>query len=191
MTEDRLLEIVKETDDGCAPYYGVLAKLIKDRQYKSGIEIGVLFGGHALSMLKSNSLQLLIGVDPYKIYEQAIHGLETQEDFDAAYVYAMNRLSTERYWHFKQTSDVALSLIKNIGYLFDFIFIDGLHTYDQLSKDLSGYSPLIKKGGVIACHDYNHPNFSGLTLAIDEFALKNNTKVIICPFHAIYMEKTW
>ncbi len=191
MTKENLIKTVEITDVGCSPYYGVLPNIIKERQYKRGIEIGVLFGGHALAMLSVSSLTLLIGIDPYVVYEQPVQGLETQEDYDWACTYATNRLPSERYRHLRTTSDDALHLVKSIGFLFDFIFIDGLHTYEQISKDLNGYAPLIRKGGIIACHDYNHPNFPRLTDAIDEFASANNTEIVICPFHAVYMEKTW
>ena len=35
----------------------------------------------------------------------------------------------------------------------DFLFIDGDHTYDGVKKDFEMYSPLVKKGGLIAFHD--------------------------------------
>jgi predicted O-methyltransferase YrrM len=35
----------------------------------------------------------------------------------------------------------------------DFLFIDGDHTYEGVKKDFEMYSPLVKKGGVIAFHD--------------------------------------
>lgn len=35
----------------------------------------------------------------------------------------------------------------------DFLFIDGDHTYEGAKKDFELYSPLVRKGGVIAFHD--------------------------------------
>jgi len=35
----------------------------------------------------------------------------------------------------------------------DFLFIDGDHTYEGVKKDFEMYSPLVKKGGIIAFHD--------------------------------------
>jgi|AntRauTorckE6833_2_1112554.scaffolds.fasta_scaffold03931_5 predicted O-methyltransferase YrrM len=35
----------------------------------------------------------------------------------------------------------------------DFIFLDGDHSYEGVKKDFEMYSPLVKKGGVIAFHD--------------------------------------
>jgi len=39
----------------------------------------------------------------------------------------------------------------------DFLFIDGDHTYDGVKTDFEMYSPLVKKGGLVAFHDIcNH-----------------------------------
>jgi predicted O-methyltransferase YrrM len=36
---------------------------------------------------------------------------------------------------------------------FDFVFVDGDHTYEGLHKDWEGWSPLVEPGGIIALHD--------------------------------------
>ena len=35
----------------------------------------------------------------------------------------------------------------------DFLFIDGDHTYEGVKKDFKMYTPLVRKGGIIAFHD--------------------------------------
>jgi predicted O-methyltransferase YrrM len=43
--------------------------------------------------------------------------------------------------------------------LVDFLFIDGNHTYQGVKKDFELYSPLVRKGGIIALHDIAvHPD---------------------------------
>ena len=37
---------------------------------------------------------------------------------------------------------------------FDFIYIDGLHTYEAVKQDIELYLPKLKKGGIIGGHDY-------------------------------------
>jgi cephalosporin hydroxylase len=39
------------------------------------------------------------------------------------------------------------------GQKIDFLFIDGDHSYDGVKRDFDMYSPLVKKGGMIAFHD--------------------------------------
>ncbi len=44
----------------------------------------------------------------------------------------------------------------------DFLFIDGDHTYQGVKEDYQMYSPLVKKGGIIAFHDIvTHDQTSG------------------------------
>lgn len=187
--EEKIEDIIQDTDKNYAPYYDVLPKLINERNYKTGIEIGVFCGGHAKRILDTTKLELLIGIDPYENYNPGMPRLDDQDDFDCLYESVMDRLKTNRYAHIKMTSDEAYERIKTNVY--DFVFIDGLHTYEQLKTDLNNYSSIIRKGGVISCHDYNHPYFPKLTNAIDEFSKEHNTRVVICPLHLIYMEKTW
>lgn len=189
----KMLSIIKGTDESFSPYYDMIPKLIRERNYKQGIEVGVFAGGHAKAILENSDLKLLIGIDPYEMYDKGGRpgGMDTQEDFDRLYSLVIDRLKSDRYIHFKLTSDAAFASISLAWNKFDFIFIDGLHTYEQVKKDLYNYSRLIRKGGIIACHDYNHTSYPEVSKAIDEFVKQHNAEIVICPLYAIYMEKTW
>lgn len=50
---------------------------------------------------------------------------------------------------------------------FDFLYIDANHSYDGVKRDLELYIPKVKKGGVIAGHDYVE-NWVGVRKAVDE-----------------------
>lgn len=54
----------------------------------------------------------------------------------------------------------------------DFIFIDANHTYEFVKKDIAAYLPKMKKGGIMAGHDYNmsHP---GVIQAVNEAFVEN------------------
>jgi predicted O-methyltransferase YrrM len=39
---------------------------------------------------------------------------------------------------------------------FDFLFIDGDHSTDGVRLDYEMYSPLVRSGGLVGFHDYNH-----------------------------------
>jgi hypothetical protein len=39
----------------------------------------------------------------------------------------------------------------------DFVFVDALHTYDDTKSLLLTYLPKIRRGGILAGHDYNYP----------------------------------
>ncbi len=49
----------------------------------------------------------------------------------------------------------------------DFIFIDGDHSYEACKADIEAWTPLVKKGGVIAFHDFGS-RADGVTRAIFE-----------------------
>jgi len=48
-----------------------------------------------------------------------------------------------------------LEIVKRIlgGGRLDFLFIDGDHTYEGVKRDFEMYSPLVRRGGMIAFHD--------------------------------------
>jgi len=190
---EKIKQIIKETDKNFSPYYGVIPKLIRERKYTKGIEIGVFCGGHANSILDNSDLKLLIGIDPYKFYIPGMPGFEDQRDFTILYILTKSRLNyKDRYQHIRETSDGAYErFLKKHIEQYDFVFIDGLHTYEQCKNDLENYNKLIKKGGVIAGHDIDHPTFPLLTKAIEEFAKKHNAKVIRTAFHSWYIDKFW
>ena len=63
----------------------------------------------------------------------------------------------------------------------DFLFLDGDHTYQGVKSDFDIYSPLVKKGGIIAFHDIvTHDKFHNPdeTIEVDRFwkEIKDNYK---------------
>jgi predicted O-methyltransferase YrrM len=62
----------------------------------------------------------------------------------------------------RTTSDEAVEMIGNAAIklgakhlnVFDFVYIDGMHTYDQVKKDIKNYLPFLREGGFIGGHDY-------------------------------------
>ena len=72
----------------------------------------------------------------------------------------INGYSTEASKHFK-------------GESIDFLFIDGLHTYEGVMADCNAWWPKVRNGGTIMFNDYGcrRPNkcaFPGVTKAADE-----------------------
>jgi len=49
----------------------------------------------------------------------------------------------------------------------DFIFIDGSHEYEDVIEDLRVWYPKVKRGGIIAGHDYT--TYPGVRRAVDQF----------------------
>ena len=52
--------------------------------------------------------------------------------------------------------------VKHITQSLDVLFIDGDHTYEGVKDDFLSYSPLIRRGGIVAFHDIaEHPEKAG------------------------------
>jgi len=57
---------------------------------------------------------------------------------------------------------------------FDYVFLDGGHSYDTVKNDLKCLTNVIKQNGTILCDDYNLTYAPGIKKAIDEYILDNN-----------------
>lgn len=67
--------------------------------------------------------------------------------------------------HIRKTSDDATLQLKDIKV--DLVYIDGMHTYDQVKLDIQNYLPIINETGFICGHDY-HSVWQGVVNAIHE-----------------------
>jgi hypothetical protein len=63
---------------------------------------------------------------------------------------------------------------------FDWVYIDGNHSYELIRQDLELYWRKLKPGGYIVCNDYYHAGFwdDGVTRAVDEFIASGRTRRI-------------
>ncbi len=67
------------------------------------------------------------------------------------------------------------------GLKVDWVYIDGLHSYEGCLADLRGAAGLVKSRGSIFGDDYGMPTLvrlAGVTRAVDEFAKEKGLKVI-------------
>lgn len=64
--------------------------------------------------------------------------------------------------------------VRNFSYNFslhhgvDMVFIDGDHTYKTVVKDIKKAYELLRPGGLICGHDYDHPSWPGVKQAVTE-----------------------
>ena len=79
--------------------------------------------------------------------------------------------------------DFASNVVDNFeDEFFDFIYIDGDHSYQGCKKDLELYYPKLKKGGFFGGHDFTgnwnslHNKQYGVQKAVSEFLLEKNKK---------------
>ena len=78
--------------------------------------------------------------------------LDTPTAFTAI-TYSKNNYPNISYIKANSHLNSTLELVKKQQPFFDTLFIDGDHTYEGTKQDFEMYSPLIKRGGIIAFHD--------------------------------------
>jgi predicted O-methyltransferase YrrM len=67
--------------------------------------------------------------------------------------------------------------VRQFSYLFsldwpvDMVFIDGDHRLDTVVRDIKKAYELLRPGGLICGHDYNHPMWPGVKQAVDELVI--------------------
>lgn len=130
-----------------------LIKELGDNSNKTMIEIGSFVGES--TVLFAQSFKEVIAIDPF---------LEGYDDLDpTSYLFEFKNVyqtyldRTGDYKNIKtivSTSNDAVSKLE--GSKYDFVYIDGLHTYEGVKTDITNYLPLVKEGGVIGGHDYTN-----------------------------------
>lgn len=155
MTRPRWENEVDGTD-----HYTVVNNLLRkhfgDRPI-SGIEIGTGPGVLTLSILTNvDNVKHLYTIDPWKHKD----GGEYEAWFPQEVLDVSRRTAYERVKPFKERATIlpieSDAAIKQLGKnKYDFVWVDGDHTLDQVQRDLENYYPLVKKGGIFGGHDYN------------------------------------
>jgi len=151
-----------------------LYDLLKDRTDIVGVEIGCKACVNATFLLETLHTLSLTGVDPYAEYldwDGKIY--HSDEQFLEKYALPLEERFGSRFTLCRHTSDDAVSLFEDES--LDFVFVDGLHTYEQTLKDCINYYPKVKKGGIMCGHDYEV--ISGVTNAIREFSNLHNKDI--------------
>jgi hypothetical protein len=142
-----------------------IPEIIKGIENPVGVEVGVAEGTTTEYLLQTLPSLRLSGVDSYPVY---IDWNDTQPDGDANKAEMLRKVDPymERYNHIYEDSDDAVKMFDDES--LDFVFIDGLHTYEQVLKDCKNYYPKIKNGGFIIGHDF--ARIQGVNKAVREFA---------------------
>lgn len=153
--------------------YG-LGAMISNMKNPMGLEIGCDIGDTSNFLLDSNPTLNLTSIDPYVNYVDwnGANLNERENVFDRM----MERLKgySNRFTLVRKFSDDAVDMFEDEQ--FDFIFIDGLHTYEQLSKDCLNYYSKLKRGGIFSGHDFTA--IPGVNRAAKEFANKVNKNIL-------------
>lgn len=169
-------------------HYRPMEKFIKERNYKSGIEVGTAYGGLANHLLSTCELDLLITIDPYKFYPD-MPGLFDQEDYDNLRQQTKERLRPYPQCKMYRLSSKGFIRIQNdvleSDRKYSFIFIDGLHKYETIKWECENYQHLVKPGGALMGHDWDI--FEDVNKAVIEFSKSVNKELFTLPGNIWYL----
>jgi hypothetical protein len=143
-----------------------LIEVWKNAGYKTGAEIGVKQAAFSEKILTGIPDVKLYCVDPWDVYKESHLSKQTQS---RNYARAMSRLAPfgARASVVKEYSQKAVEQFKD-GSL-DFLFIDGMHTFDGCALDLILWVPKVRQGGMVAVHDYVAMRRGGVIEAVDAY----------------------
>ena len=144
-----------------------LIKELGDNSDKTMIEIGSFVGES--TVLFAQSFKKVIAIDPFEADYDPQDPTSYLFEFDNVYQTYLDRITV--YSNIETIVDTSDNAVKElVGKEFDFIYIDGLHTYEGVKNDIKNFLPLVKKGGVIGGHDYTNriPHLVGVYEAVNE-----------------------
>ena len=132
-------------------------KIINENGYKNFVEVGICEGEMASNLIKNDNINPYIMIDnePKIGFYDFFRSLE-------------NKIKKDREYSFMRIPSVNASRLFADNSL-DVVFIDANHSYETVLEDIKVWYPKVRKGGVISGHDYEHPSFGGVKMAVDEF----------------------
>lgn len=134
-----------------------------EQGFRSGAEIGVADGRNALTICEAIPEVSLLCVDPWLRYnENARGGPQSQHAENKA-------LAAERLkdYKVKLVQDFSMGVVKDVPLgSIDFVYIDGNHAFDYVMQDLIEWSKRVRKGGIVAGHDFYHFKYAGVVEAV-------------------------
>ncbi|MDA9769270.1 class I SAM-dependent methyltransferase [Candidatus Pelagibacter sp.] len=144
------------------------------------------------------------GISAYFVYtffkNKNIHCVDTWEGSnehangtnfkDVEFKFDNNLGNLKNLYKYKNTSD---NFFDNNQNLFDIIYIDGLHKYYQVKKDLNNALKYLKEGGIIICDDYfwnlDEHKLEIPISAINEVVNENKLKIVAVTANQIFLKK--
>lgn len=157
---------VRSTDDNM-PMSAVrggrdrLAWFLGKYGFNKGAEVGVRAGVFSKTLCENNPNIELYCIDPWKSTpgKQKRHNnylKQAKENLKPYNASLISMTSMEAVGRFKDGS-------------LDFVYIDGNHAFDYVAPDLIFWSQKVRKGGIVALHDYYAFKWGGVMKAVDAY----------------------
>ena len=135
------------------------------------IEIGCAAGNNALDVLQNLNVSEYVIIDPYEKI------LVDYDDYDHERLVLMRKQAKERLAKYsdniKWIYDFSDDATDKISGKYDFIYIDGNHSYEYVLSDMNNYRKFLSDNFVFGGHDIDQP---GVSRAFVEFLASSDQK---------------
>ena len=151
-----------------------LGELVKPMHEPFVVEIGCSEGDTTEWLLQCNRGLKIVSIDPYENYlDWNGNFLNDRQEF---YEKTMRRLAPygDRFEMIRDFSDNVHGQFEDNS--LDVLFIDGLHTYEQVLIDCNNYYSKVKPGGIFSGHDFRV--IPGVHKAVLEFAASVGKEIL-------------
>jgi len=162
-----------------------LADLLSELDFKTGVEVGVAEGWYSSVLMKANPQMQLYGVDPFVPYKGYT---DYQKESTFARLEETAKMRLSRYPNYELIKDFSVYAVERFkNESLDFVYIDANHADPYVSEDIRIWFPKLRKGGIMAGHDYTRTrDYRNDTIrATQKFAKNNNLILFILGTNAM------
>lgn len=130
------------------------------------LNIGAGFGTSGIAFIENPDVGKLYTIDIYETERQSTLG---NLEYEMGVFRHFGFDKDPRYMQILGDS-IEIGEMWNYGQI-DMLFLDGDHSYEHCLNDIMVWHPRMKKGSIMAFHDYKEPVWPGVTKAIEELLM--------------------
>ena len=152
-----------------------LARYFTTLGFKVGAEVGVFAGEYSRRLCQIIPDLQLFCIDPWK-------------NMPERYAEAQAKLAPYNAKVIRKTSlDAVREFDDNC---LDFVYIDGEHSYESVKEDIEAWTPKVRKGGIVAGHDYYYTRAGniGVILTVNQYTKEHGYKLELTDWDIADME---
>lgn len=163
-----------------------LARWLHELDFKVGVEVGVAAGEYLEILCKENPQMKFYGVDPWLGYK-GYADYTLKSTFQKLRSTADERLKT--YVNYEFIEKFSMDAVKDFeDESLDFVYIDANHTEPYVTQDITEWSKKVRKGGIVAGHDYIRAAGKNVRFEVKEAVQRYMKENNIKPWFVIGLE---
>jgi hypothetical protein len=169
-----------------SPHLKRLVQLKDDMECKVYLEIGVLYGGSIIQLMKSDRECHFIWIDPFSGYYGRQYDPHRKVDLKDHIDIVKSNIDeanehNHKYTLIKGKSNDTIEEVRKLNLKVDYLFIDGDHSKKGVIDDFINYKDFVNDSGIIAFDNYKDPNWNQVEEGV-KYILENYEYKIIHEF---------